>query len=64
MPLETERTQVTLELEPEAEPIRGRLRDAQGESRPFTGWLELLSLLDRLRGEPPLGTVGPKLGPT
>jgi hypothetical protein len=36
---------MTIRLESREPPV-GRLEDEDGESRPFTGWLELLSLLE------------------
>jgi hypothetical protein len=51
MPSEFERQtlRVGLDLEADAEPIRGQLRDSRGGTQPFTGWLELIQLLDRAR---------------
>nr|CEL19869.1 hypothetical protein [Kibdelosporangium sp. MJ126-NF4]CTQ97093.1 hypothetical protein [Kibdelosporangium sp. MJ126-NF4] len=34
---------------PDADPIRGRVRRADGTERSFDGWLELVELLDRAR---------------
>jgi len=43
--------QVTLEIDTDSEPITGRLRDEDGTETPFTGMLQLLSLLERIRRE-------------
>ena len=45
----TDRVRLELELEPrsEGDPIAGVLRDGDGVARPFHGWLELASLLER-----------------
>jgi hypothetical protein len=40
---------VDLELVPDAEPIRGQVRDADGAAQPFSGWLELIQLLELVR---------------
>jgi hypothetical protein len=45
---------VVLDLDPRSAPIRGRVlvesgRDA--EPRPFSGWIELSSLIEELRAE-------------
>lgn len=40
---------VWLELELDAEPIRGTLCLPDGDSRPFVGWLGLTSCLSALR---------------
>ena len=42
--------QFGLELDVEAEPIAGRLSCDQGEPRGFTGYVQLISLLERARG--------------
>jgi hypothetical protein len=41
-----------LELDVEADPIAGRLRDHDGEAFDFTGWLGLASALERLLDAP------------
>ena len=43
---------ITLELEPGADPIRGRIGCPDGTKQPFWGWLELIELLGRLAAEP------------
>jgi hypothetical protein len=40
---------VELEFVPDAEPIRGHARDADGIEYSFAGWLELVALLDQAR---------------
>jgi hypothetical protein len=37
--------QVTLEIELDSEPIQGSLSDRDGASHAFSGWIELVSLL-------------------
>ena len=39
------RTQVMLDIELDSEPIQGSLSDRDGVSRAFSGWIELVSLL-------------------
>jgi hypothetical protein len=39
------RVQVTLDIEPDSEPICGSLSDRDGASQAFSGWIELVSLL-------------------
>jgi hypothetical protein len=36
-----------LELERDRHPIDGRLTDEHGNTIPFTGWLELMALLEK-----------------
>jgi hypothetical protein len=49
---------VELDLVPDAEPIRGRARCADGIGHVFAGWLELVELLDRARvNQPPRSTT-------
>jgi hypothetical protein len=43
---------ITLELEPGADPIRGRIGCPDGTHKPFWGWLELIEVLSRLAAEP------------
>ena len=45
-----ETTLVTLRLDLATETISGTLADAQGDERPFWGWLELSGALEELRG--------------
>lgn len=44
-----------LELDLDAEPIRGTLRQSGGPSSTFTGWLGLSAALERLREVPEAG---------
>jgi hypothetical protein len=53
---------ITLELEPGADPIRGRIGCPDGTHRPFWGWLELIEALGRLAVEPTGVTAGEKDG--
>jgi hypothetical protein len=47
-----------LELNTNRNPIEGVLRDEQGETVAFTGWLELITLLERTRrGRQPATTA-------
>ena len=43
-------TTLVLRLDLATETISGTLADAQGDERPFWGWLELSGALDELRG--------------
>lgn len=38
-------TQVTLDIELDSEPIQGSLSDRDGASQAFSGWIQLVSLL-------------------
>jgi hypothetical protein len=40
---------VELDLVVGAEPIRGRIRDHVGVETAFSGWLELMQIVDRVR---------------
>jgi hypothetical protein len=40
------RKRLTLELEPDAEPIEGRIREGRGPAREFVGWLGLAAALE------------------
>jgi hypothetical protein len=53
---------VELELAEGHEPIQGQLRDARGTRAPFTGWLELIQIIDQLR-TPHSGTGMPGTEP-
>jgi hypothetical protein len=39
------RAQVTLDIELDSEPIHGSLSDRDGASQAFSGWIQLVSLL-------------------
>lgn len=39
------RIEVTIELEPDSEHVRGTVRREDGEEAPFVGWLSLMALL-------------------
>lgn len=43
------RLELTLELDPLREPISGRVTDARGQRRTFSGWLDLMDVLDGAR---------------
>jgi hypothetical protein len=47
------RKRLTLELEPDAEPIEGRIREGRGPAREFVGWLGLAAALERVLGPGP-----------
>ena len=51
----TERRTLTLEVEPGTEPIVGRVREPDGASREFVGWLGLATVLGRVIGPLPSG---------
>jgi hypothetical protein len=40
---------VELDLVPDSDPIQGRARGADGVNQAFSGWLELVELLDSAR---------------
>lgn len=44
-------TRIVLDVSPGARPIRGCLRSETGQPEPFTGWLELTRVLERLVSE-------------
>jgi hypothetical protein len=50
---------VDLDLVPDAEPIRGQVSGADGLTQPFSGWLELIQLLEKARmsGSPEMSAV-------
>ncbi|HET9103761.1 MAG TPA: hypothetical protein VFN55_10450 [Solirubrobacteraceae bacterium] len=49
---------VVLDLDPTSVPIRGRVTaEGDGDTHPFSGWIELSSLIERIRAE----MVRPKL---
>ena len=47
------RSRATLELEPGADPIRGRIERPDGTDRPFWGWLELIEEVRQLAAAQP-----------
>lgn len=50
---EDHRVELRLDVDPEADPIRGELRAEGGAARAFEGWLGLATEIERtLRGEP------------
>jgi hypothetical protein len=53
---------LTLEVDPRSDPISGRMRAEDGESRAFTGWLGLAEVLGSVLGRgdgSPSATVSP-----
>jgi hypothetical protein len=48
-----ETSQITVELETGADPIRGSIEYSDGRSEPFWGWLELIEALRRAAAEQP-----------
>ncbi|EHN11650.1 hypothetical protein PAI11_14550 [Patulibacter medicamentivorans] len=44
---------LVLELDPEVEPITGRVRTAAGRDLPFRGWAALASVLGAMTGPVP-----------
>ena len=47
---------LSLELHSDGERIAGRLRDQHGNDWPFSSWLGLLAMIERLRLGAPLAT--------
>jgi hypothetical protein len=47
------RVQISVELDRGDGPISGIVHAGDDDSTEFAGWLELISLLERLRAEPP-----------
>jgi hypothetical protein len=45
-------TQVTLDIELDSEPIQGSLSNRAGASQAFSGWIQLVSLLQSAAGSP------------
>jgi hypothetical protein len=45
----TDSLRLMLEVERDADPIRGTLTDPEGHERPYVGWVALISALDELR---------------
>jgi hypothetical protein len=43
---------VRIEIDPAAEPIAGLIHHGSRPARPFSGWLELIALLESERGAP------------
>jgi hypothetical protein len=52
-------SQVTVELETGADPIRGSIEHPDGSSQPFWGWLELMDALRRAAADQPEGNARP-----
>jgi hypothetical protein len=50
---------LSLELHSDGERIAGRLGDQQGNDWPFSSWLGLLTLIERLRASAPSPTEEP-----
>jgi hypothetical protein len=48
-PAMSESLRLVVEVDPDAEPIRGTVRDADGNSHAFVGWIALIGVLDDLR---------------
>jgi hypothetical protein len=44
-----ERTRLTVELDSEAEPIRGQISQPDGRAQEFSGYMGLIEALERLR---------------
>jgi hypothetical protein len=55
---------VDLDLGPGVEPIGGQVRDDHGVAHPFSGWLDLIQLLERVRinGAPGASELSPGEG--
>ena len=50
MPKPSDALRLILEVERDADPIRGTVADPGGPARPYVGWLALIGALDELRG--------------
>jgi hypothetical protein len=46
------RIRIDLDIAPDAEPIGGQVRSGDGAAHTFSGWLELIELLERARRSP------------
>jgi hypothetical protein len=51
-----------MEVEPNQEPIAGVLTTTNDEPQPFTGWLELASMIETARQGQSAATDNPNLG--
>jgi hypothetical protein len=47
-------SRLVVEVEADADPIRGTVTDEQGNSSAFVGWVALISALEERRGTPSL----------
>ena len=54
---------VSLDLEPDADPIAGTFTRGDGTIERFWGWLELMSTLERMTAGPKPGSTSPTSGP-
>jgi hypothetical protein len=52
--MEPDRVRFELEIERDRQPIEGCLTDERGTTTPFTGWLELMALLEKPQADPQL----------
>jgi hypothetical protein len=50
---------LTVELEANAEPIAGRIKESGGTAHEFSGYMSLISTLERLRRTPDVRTQSP-----
>jgi hypothetical protein len=50
--MEPDRVRFELEIERDHQPIEGCLTDERGNATPFTGWLELMALLEKPHADP------------
>ena len=57
-------SRITLELEADANPIRGRIEHPDGSCQPFWGWLELIEDLGRAAAAEPKRPTGATLANT
>jgi hypothetical protein len=57
-PVTAKQHQIVIEVNVDGDEIRGDARDADGEARPFLGWLGLITALDALLDE----AVPPRAG--
>jgi hypothetical protein len=56
------RVRITLYVDPHAEPIQGQLLRESEPAQPFSGWIELTSIIEIARREAP-GDVGQSSAP-
>jgi hypothetical protein len=45
--------EIRIEVDPASDPIRGLVRDRNGETHDFYGWLQFMAAVDRARSAEP-----------
>lgn len=58
--MKPERTRLTVELESEAEPIKGQISEPGGRAHEFSGYMGLIEALERLRPPHVPGSAAPR----